>query len=61
MIGFDIFDGSVDELRRTAAEQDYAEQLDAIAPSSSVGADGLYEVIEDHALRDAVAESQPKP
>jgi hypothetical protein len=27
----------------------------------SVGADGLYEIVEDHAFGDAVAESQPRP
>ncbi len=45
------------ELRRTAAEQGHAEQLEAIAPFvESVGAGGLYEIVEDHAFRDAVAE-----
>ena len=52
VICFGFFDGSVDELRRTAAEQGYAEQLEAIAPFvESVGADGLYEVLEDHEYR----------
>jgi heme-degrading monooxygenase HmoA len=52
VICFGFFDGDVDELRRTAAEQGYAEQLDAISPFvESIGADGLYEVIEDHAFR----------
>lgn len=45
-----------DELRRTAAEQGYAEQLEAIAPFvESVGADGLYEVVEDHVYRATAA------
>jgi len=45
---FGFFDGTVDELRRTAAEQGYAEQLEAIAPFvDSVGADGLYEIVEE--------------
>ena len=62
VICFGFFDGSVDELRRTATEQAYAEQLEVIAPSvESVGADGLYEIVEDHAFGDAVAESQPRP
>jgi hypothetical protein len=62
VICFGFFDGSVDELRRTAAEQGYAEQLEAIAPFvESVGADGLYEIVEDHPFGDAVAESQPRP
>ena len=48
VVTFGFFDGSVDELRRSAAEQGYSEQLDAIAPFvERVGADGLYEVVED--------------
>jgi hypothetical protein len=51
VICFGLFDGTAEQLRRTAAEQDYAEQLKAIAPFvESVGADGLYEVVEDHAF-----------
>jgi heme-degrading monooxygenase HmoA len=49
VICFGFFDGTVDELRRVAAEQDYAGQLEAIAPFvESVGADGLYEVVEEY-------------
>lgn len=48
VICFGVFDGTSDELRRTAAEQGYPQQLRAIAPFvESVGADGLYEVVED--------------
>jgi len=48
VICFGFFDGTVDELRRAAAEQGYAEQLEAIAPFvQSVGADGLYEIVEE--------------
>ena len=48
VICFGFFDGTVDELRRIAAERGYAEQLEAIAPFvQSVGADGLYEIVED--------------
>jgi hypothetical protein len=51
VICFGLFDGTDEQLRRTAAEQGYAEQLKAIAPFvESVGADGLYEVVEDHAF-----------
>jgi len=51
VICFGLFDGTVEQLRRTAAEQGYAEQLKAIAPFvESVGADGLYEVVENHAF-----------
>jgi hypothetical protein len=50
VICFGLFDGTLDELRQVAAEHDYAKQLEAIAPFvESVGADGLYEVLEDHA------------
>jgi hypothetical protein len=50
VICFGFFDGSVDELRRTAAEQGYPEQLEATTPFvESIGADGLYEIIEDWA------------
>ena len=59
VICFGFFDGTVDELRRAAAEQDYAGQLDAVAPFvESVGADGLFEVVEDHAFGETVAEGR---
>src|SRR3954452_3606244 len=49
VVCFGFFDGTVDELRRVAAEQDYDAQLEAIAPFvESVGADGLYEVVEEY-------------
>jgi hypothetical protein len=48
VISFGFFSGSVDELRRSADEQGYREQLESIAPYvDSVGADGLYEVVEE--------------
>jgi hypothetical protein len=48
VVCFGFFDGSVDELRRTAEERGYAEQLQAIAPFvESVGADGVYEIVEE--------------
>jgi hypothetical protein len=48
VVSFGIFDGTPAELRRVAAEQGYADQLKAIAPYvESVGADGLYEVVEE--------------
>ncbi len=48
VICFGFFDGTVDELRRSAAETRYAEQLEEIAPFvESVGADGLYEIVEE--------------
>jgi hypothetical protein len=59
VICFGFFDGTIEELRRAAAEQDYRKQLEAITPFvESVGADGLYEVVEDHVLSNAVAESR---
>jgi hypothetical protein len=49
VVCFGFFDGTVDDLRRVAAEQDYAAQVEAIAPFvESVGADGLYEVVEEY-------------
>jgi hypothetical protein len=59
VICFGLFDGTVDELRRTAAEQDYAGQLEAIAPFvESLGTDGLFEVVENHAFGESVAEGR---
>jgi hypothetical protein len=50
VISFGLFDGTPEELRKVAADSGYEEQLEAIAPFvESVGADGLYEVIEDYA------------
>jgi hypothetical protein len=48
VICFGFFDGTVDDLRRGAADSGYAEQLEAVAPFvESLGTDGLFEVIED--------------
>jgi len=50
VICFGFFDGTADEVRRQASEAGYSEQQAAIAPFvESVGADGLYEVVEDYA------------
>jgi hypothetical protein len=52
VICFGLFDGTVEELRSTAAAHGYAEQLEAIGPwVDAVGADGIYEVIEEHVFR----------
>jgi heme-degrading monooxygenase HmoA len=54
VISFGFFDGTIDDLRRVAAEQDYSKQLEAIEPFvESLGADGLYEVVEDHLFTEA--------
>ena len=51
VICFGFFEGDADELRAQAQEQGYEEQQAAIAPYvESVGADGLYDVVEDEAL-----------
>jgi hypothetical protein len=51
VICFGFFDGTVEQLRETAAEEGYGAQVEAIAPFVRVvGADGLYEVVEDHAF-----------
>jgi len=49
VICFGFFDGSVEELRANAGENNYAGQLEAIAPYvDSVGTDGLYEIVEEY-------------
>ena len=49
VITFGFFDGSVDELRQSASSQDYEGQMERIAPFvASVGADGLFEVVEEY-------------
>lgn len=48
VISFGFFDGSVEQFRKLAAEEGYEDQLSQIAPYvESVGADGVYEVVED--------------
>jgi quinol monooxygenase YgiN len=50
VICFGFFTGTADELRREAAEAGYSDQMERIAPYvQSVGADGLYEVVEEFA------------
>lgn len=49
VICFGCFDGSADELRANAGQNNYAEQLAAVAPYvDSVGTDGLYEIVEEY-------------
>ena len=56
VICFGFFDGSVEQLRRNAQEGGYEEQQQAIAPYvRSVGADGLYEVVEDRTTEGQVS------
>jgi hypothetical protein len=48
VVCFGFFDGTVEELRRNADEQGYADQQAAIAPFvTSVGTDGLFEVLAE--------------
>ncbi|HEX6689337.1 MAG TPA: antibiotic biosynthesis monooxygenase [Solirubrobacterales bacterium] len=48
VITFGFFDGSVEQLREVASQEGYEQQLEGIAPFvESVGADGLYEVVEE--------------
>ena len=49
VICFGFFDGSIEDLRSSAADDGEREQqLERIAPFvESVGADGLYEVVEE--------------
>jgi hypothetical protein len=47
VICFGFFDGTLEQLR-SAGQEGYEEQLSRIAPYvESVGADGLYDVVED--------------
>ena len=49
VITFGFFDGTIEEVRAPAAQVGYEDQLESIAPFvGATGADGLYEVIEDH-------------
>jgi len=51
VITFGFFDGSADDLRTSARRDDYEGQLKAIEPYvESVGADGLYEIVEEFEL-----------
>jgi heme-degrading monooxygenase HmoA len=51
VISFGFFDGTPEQLRAAAAGQGYEEQLERIAPFvESVGADGLYEVVEERTV-----------
>jgi antibiotic biosynthesis monooxygenase len=48
VISFGFFEGGPEQLREIAAKEGYAEQLEKIAPFvESVGADGLYEIVEE--------------
>lgn len=48
VISFGFFDGSVEQLREVASKEGYEEQLEGIASFvESVGADGLYEIVEE--------------
>jgi hypothetical protein len=48
VITFGFFDGTPEQLREVAANEGYQEQVNRIAPMvESVGADGLYEIVEE--------------
>lgn len=49
VVTFGFFDGSVDELRANARDNDYEGQIDRITPFvESVGTDGLFEVAVEY-------------
>jgi hypothetical protein len=51
VICFGFFDGTVEQLRASAQDDGYHEQMERIAGFvESVGADGLYDVVEDYAV-----------
>jgi quinol monooxygenase YgiN len=48
VVCFGFYDGSVESLRSSEADQDYAAQMERIAPYvAGVGADGIYEVVDE--------------
>jgi heme-degrading monooxygenase HmoA len=48
VISFGFFDGSVEQLREVASREGYEEQRQRIESFvESVGADGLYEIVEE--------------
>lgn len=48
VICFGFFNGNVDDVRANTAQAGYTEQQAAIAPFvESVGADGLFEIVEE--------------
>jgi Antibiotic biosynthesis monooxygenase len=48
VITFGFFDGTPERLREVAAAEGYEDQLASVAPFvESVGADGLYEIVEE--------------
>jgi heme-degrading monooxygenase HmoA len=54
VICFGFYDGSVEELRASAGQEDYAEQQRDISEYvESVGADGLYEIVEEYSRQPA--------
>ena len=54
VITFGFFDGTPDELRRSVGEAGYQEQMAKIEPYvTGVGADGLFEIVEDYAVAPA--------
>jgi hypothetical protein len=51
VITFGFFDGTPERLREVAAAEGFPEQLERIAPFvESVGADGLYEIVEERTV-----------
>ena len=51
VICFGFYDGTVEQLRASASDGGYEQQQEKIAPFvESVGADGLYEVVEEYAV-----------
>ena len=51
VISFGFFDGTVEELR-SGSQEGYQEQMARIAPYvESVGANGLYDIVEDRSAR----------
>lgn len=49
VITFGFFDGTVEELRSSSADEGYSQTLEEIAPYvESVGADAIYDIVEEY-------------
>ena len=54
VITFGFFDGTAEQLRQSVGEAGYQEQMATIEPFvAGVGADGLFEIVEDYAAAPA--------
>ncbi|HWM64487.1 MAG TPA: antibiotic biosynthesis monooxygenase [Solirubrobacterales bacterium] len=51
VVSFGFFEGTSEQMRESAAREGYDEHLERISPFvESVGADGLYEIVEERTV-----------